>query len=48
LQKVQSITGHLTAEMSQHYYKLDDMSDILQITESIVTTSNQNIQEMMN
>jgi len=39
LQKVQSITGHLTAEMSQHYYKLDDMADVLKITESIVTTS---------
>ena len=48
LQKVQSITGHLTAEMSQHYYKLDDMSDILQITESIVTTSNHNTQEIVN
>jgi integrase len=30
LQKVQSVTGHLTAEMSQHYFNLDvnEMSDI--------------------
>jgi len=37
IHKIQSITGHLTAEMSQHYYKPDDMSDVLQITDSIFT-----------
>ena len=30
LQKVQSITGHLTDEMSQHYYHVDEMGDVLQ------------------
>ena len=41
LQKVQSVTGHLTAEMSQHYYAMnvDEMSDILQIQESILDES---------
>lgn len=37
LQKIQSITGHLTAEMSQHYYamQVDDMGDVLEITEGL-------------
>lgn len=35
LQKVQSITGHVTADMSQHYYKLDDMADVLKVTGNI-------------
>lgn len=35
LQKVQSLTGHTTIEMSQHYYHLDDMEDVQQIQESI-------------
>ena len=39
LQKVQSITGHVTADMSQHYYKLDDMRDVLQITESVFNST---------
>lgn len=38
LQKIQSITGHLTTEMSQHYYKLDDMADVLMVTDSILKT----------
>ncbi len=38
IHKIQSITGHLTAEMSQHYYKPDDMADVLQITEAIFTS----------
>ncbi len=37
LQKIQSITGHLTPEMSQHYYQLDDMADVLLIQQSIFT-----------
>ncbi|OHD68842.1 MAG: hypothetical protein A2W19_17365 [Spirochaetes bacterium RBG_16_49_21] len=35
LQKIQSLTGHLTAEMTQHYYHLDDMADVRRIQESI-------------
>ncbi|PKL40737.1 MAG: hypothetical protein CVV44_03785 [Spirochaetae bacterium HGW-Spirochaetae-1] len=37
LQKVQSITGHLTDEMSQHYYALSigEMEDVRQIQEGI-------------
>jgi len=35
LQKIQSLTGHLTADMSQHYYHLDDMADVRQVQESI-------------
>ena len=37
LQKIQSITGHLTSEMTQHYYQLDDMADVLLIQQSIFT-----------
>lgn len=35
LQKIQSITGHLTAEMTQHYYHLDDMQDVQKVQESL-------------
>lgn len=35
LQKIQSITGHLTAEMSSHYYHIDDMADVRAIQESM-------------
>jgi len=35
IQKIQSITGHLTAEMTQHYYHLDDMRDVQQVQEGI-------------
>lgn len=37
LQKIQSITGHLTAEMTQHYYHLDDMKDVQQVQERVFT-----------
>jgi integrase len=30
LQKIQAMTGHLTNEMTQHYYHIDDMSDVVQ------------------
>ena len=30
LQKIQAMTGHLTNEMTQHYYHFDDMSDVMQ------------------
>jgi len=35
--KIQSITGHLTNEMTQHYYhlQLEEMNDVLQVQESI-------------
>lgn len=36
LQKVQQITGHGSIEMSNHYYRIDDMADVLQITDSII------------
>ncbi|OQA64225.1 MAG: Tyrosine recombinase XerD [Ignavibacteria bacterium ADurb.Bin266] len=36
LQKIQSITGHDTIDMSTHYYRADEMSDVLQITDSIL------------
>ncbi len=35
LQKIQSITGHLTAEMTQHYYHLDDMQDVQKVQEEL-------------
>jgi integrase len=35
LQKVQSITGHVTHDMSQHYYHLDDMKDVILIQENL-------------
>lgn len=39
LQKIQSITGHLTPEMTQHYYHIDEMADVRSIQESIFDTS---------
>jgi len=36
LQKVQQITGHGSIEMSNHYYRIDDMADVLKITDSII------------
>lgn len=39
IQKVQSITGHLTIDMTQHYYHTDDMTDVRQIQESIFINS---------
>jgi integrase len=38
LQKIQSITGHLTAEMSQHYYHLDDMKDVQMVQEELFSS----------
>lgn len=35
LQKIQSLTGHLTAEMTQHYYHVDDMADVEKVQASI-------------
>lgn len=35
LQKIQLLTGHMTPEMTQHYYKPDDLHDVRQIQESI-------------
>jgi len=35
LQKIQSLTGHLTPEMTQHYYHLDDLLDIQAVQEKI-------------
>ena len=35
VQKIQSITGHLTAEMTQHYYHLDDMQDVQKVQERV-------------
>jgi len=35
IQKVMKITGHLTADMVEHYYRLDDMSDVRQLQESL-------------
>lgn len=35
LQKIQALTGHLTSEMTQHYYHGDDMDDVKQIVGSI-------------
>jgi integrase len=39
LQKVQLITGHLTDQMSQHYYKQDDMADVRLIQEKLFSGS---------
>ncbi|MBN2401712.1 MAG: tyrosine-type recombinase/integrase [Spirochaetes bacterium] len=35
LHKVQSLTGHLSTEMSGHYYHIDDMQDVRQIQEEL-------------
>lgn len=35
LQKIQAIVGHTTMDMTNHYYRPDDMTDVLQITEGI-------------
>jgi integrase len=35
IQKIQSLTGHLTLDMVQHYYHLDDMDDVKYVQESI-------------
>lgn len=35
LQKIQSVTGHLTVEMTERYYHIDDMSDVRQVQESL-------------
>lgn len=34
LQKVQQLTGHLSAEMSQHYFHQDDLSDVKAIQDA--------------
>ncbi len=33
LQKIQSLTGHLTMEMTQHYYHSDDMGDVIGVVQ---------------
>ena len=33
VQKIQAITGHLTAEMTQHYYHPDELSDVMDAVE---------------
>jgi len=35
LQKIQSITGHLSPEMTQRYYHVDDMSDVREVQNQI-------------
>ncbi len=40
LQKIQSITGHMTMEMTQHYYHIDDMQDVKIIQEGLFSFSN--------
>lgn len=35
VQKIQSITGHITTEMTAHYYHVDDMKDVRAIQETI-------------
>jgi integrase len=39
LQKIQSLTGHLTVEMTQHYYHLDELSDVVQVVEDTLFTN---------
>lgn len=36
IHKIQSITGHLTAEMTERYYKLDNMADVVKITTDLL------------
>lgn len=36
LQKVQSIIGHTTLAMTQNYYRIDDMHDILDVTDAVL------------
>lgn len=43
LQKVQSITGHSTIDMTQHYYKIDDMNDVIKITDSILIPAKESL-----
>jgi integrase len=35
LQKIQKITGHLTQEMTQHYYHLDEMTDVQKVQDEL-------------
>lgn len=39
LLKVQSITGHVTNRMSDHYFHLDDMTDVKAVLEGLFSTS---------
>jgi integrase len=41
LQKIQSLTGHLTNEMTQHYYHPDEMSDVLKVVQDSLFSINQ-------
>lgn len=36
LQKIQSMTGHLTDEMTQHYYHIDDMADVVETVQNVL------------
>jgi integrase len=49
LQKVQSLTGHLTAEMTQHYYHSDDMGDVVKVVnDSLFVSSTDNNSNLTN
>jgi len=37
IQKIQSITGHMTAQMTSHYYHIDDMMDVRNVQNSLFT-----------
>ncbi len=39
LQKIQSLTGHLTLEMTQHYYHSDDMGDVVRVVQDSLCDS---------
>lgn len=49
-QKVQSLTGHVTMEMTQHYYHPDDMDDVLDVIENYLfsKTSSEEKSKIMN
>ncbi len=39
LLKIQSMTGHITTQMTEHYYHVDDMADVRSIQQTIFTES---------
>ena len=47
LLKIQSLTGHVTDEMSKHYYHTDDMRDVLEVIRGSILAGLPDEQEMV-
>ncbi|HNR88564.1 MAG TPA: tyrosine-type recombinase/integrase [Spirochaetota bacterium] len=49
IQKIQSLTGHMTAEMTQHYYHIDDMDDVVStIQQALIPVLPENFNKSVN